>query len=241
MVELSVNIDKLALLRNSRGFDYPSLVSFVESLLRLGIRSITMHPRRDFRHILLSDIDLLRNVFGKQIIINVETDIDQNVIDAVVRSDVDRILFVPCREQERTTERGFSKNGIGSMYRAIVEYMKSFSSCEMGFFVDFCYETIDIVSDLNVDYVEFNTTEYSELSEGKRYSYIRESMKPFVDYTKGKSVKVHLGHGLNTSNLSDLIKDLNPREVSVGHALFVESIFAGMNSVISTYKNIINN
>ncbi len=207
---LSVNLNKVALLRNARGSDYPSLVNFAKSCMEHDICGLTLHPRSDERHALSSDVIDLATLCKEN---NLEFNIEGNPFN-----------------NEKGSFRG---------YENLVKDIKPYqATLVLSMFIDANLESVDYALEMGVNAVEIYTGPYAKLNKDERVSYIEE-MHEIFKYIKSNNLKLNAGHDLNLENLPELI-DLNIiDEVSIGHAIITESLIHGLDNVLSQYIKII--
>ena len=242
---LSVNLNKVALLRNARGSDYPSLVKFANSCMEHDICGLTLHPRSDERHALSSDVIDLANLCKEN---NLEFNIEGNPFntekdsfrgyESLVR-DIKpyQATLVPDEDHQITSDHGWIRGGHDKDLKSIIKRL-----CEdcsyVSMFIDANFESVDYALEMGANAVEIYTGPYAQLNKDERVSCIEEMYEIFK-YIKSNNLKLNAGHDLNLENLSDLI-DLNIiDEVSIGHAIITESLIHGLDNVLSQYIKII--
>mgnify|MGYP001215402085 FL=1 len=242
---LSVNLNKVALLRNARGSDYPSLVKFAKSCIEHDICGLTLHPRSDERHALSSDVIDLANLCKEN---NLEFNIEGNPFNTEKDSfrgyenlvrDIKpyQATLVPDEDHQITSDHGWIRGGHDKDLKSIIKRL-----CEdcsyVSMFIDANVESVDYALEMGANAVEIYTGPYAQLNKDKRVSCIEEMYEIFK-YIKSNNLKLNAGHDLNLENLPDLI-DLNIiDEVSIGHAIITESLIHGLDNVLSEYIKII--
>ena len=242
---LSVNLNKVALLRNARGSDYPSLVDFAKSCMEYDICGLTLHPRPDERHALSSDvIDLANLCKGNNLEFNIEGN-PFNIENGSFRGFENLVkdirpyqaTLVPDEDNQITSDHGWTNGDHDKELKLIVERLRE--DCTfVSLFIDANIESVDYALELGVNAVEVYTGPYAKLNKDKRVSYIDE-MNDIFKYVKSNKLKLNAGHDLNLENLPNLI-DLNIiDEVSIGHAIITESLIHGLDKVLSQYIKII--
>ena len=244
-INLSVNLNKVALLRNARGSDYPSLVKFAKSCMEHDICGLTLHPRSDERHALSSDVIDLGNLCKEN---NLEFNIEGNPFNTEKDSfrgyenlvtDIKpyQATLVPDEDHQITSDHGWIRGGHDKDLKSIIRRL-----CEdcsyVSMFIDANVESVDYALEMGANAVEIYTGPYAQLNKDERVSCIEEMYEIFK-YIKSNNLKLNAGHDLNLENLPDLI-DLNIiDEVSIGHAIITESLIHGLDNVLSEYIKII--
>ena len=242
---LSVNLNKVALLRNARGSDYPSLVDFAKLCMNHDICGLTLHPRPDERHALSSDVIDLANLCKES---NLEFNIEGNPFNIEkgsfrgyenLVSDIKpyQATLVPDKEDQITSDRGWLRGGHDDELKLIIERLRE--DCKfVSMFIDANIESADYALEMGVNAVEIYTGPYAKLNNDKRIPYIQEMHETF-EYIKSKNLKLNAGHDLNLDNLPALIDLKIIDEVSIGHAIISESLIHGLDNVLSKYIKII--
>ena len=244
-INLSVNLNKVALLRNARGSDYPSLVDFAKLCMNHDICGLTLHPRPDERHALSSDVIDLANLCKES---NLEFNIEGNPFNIEkgsfrgyenLVSDIKpyQATLVPDKEDQITSDRGWLRGGHDDELKLIIERLRE--DCEfVSMFIDANIESADYALEMGVNAVEIYTGPYAKLNNDERIPYIQE-MHETLKYIKSKNLKLNAGHDLNLENLPALIDLKIIDEVSIGHAIITESLIHGLDNVLSKYIKII--
>ena len=242
---LSVNLNKVALLRNARGSDYPSLVKFAKSCMEHDICGLTLHPRSDERHALSSDVIDLANLCKEN---NLEFNIEGNPFNTEKDSfmgyenlvrDIKpyQATLVPDEDHQITSDHGWIRGGHDKDLKSIIKRLSKYCSY-VSMFIDANVESVDYALEMGANAVEIYTGPYAQLNKDERVSCIEEMYEIFK-YIKSNNLKLNAGHDLNLENLPDLI-DLNIiDEVSIGHAIITESLIHGLDNVLSQYIKII--
>ena len=242
---LSVNLNKVALLRNARGSEYPSLVDFAKLCMNHDICGLTLHPRPDERHALSSDVIDLANLCKES---NLEFNIEGNPFNIEkgsfrgyenLVSDIKpyQATLVPDKEDQITSDHGWLRGGHDDELKLIIGRLRE--DCEfVSMFIDANIESADYALEMGVNAVEIYTGPYAKLNNDERIPYIQE-MHETLKYIKSKNLKLNAGHDLNLDNLPALIDLKIIDEVSIGHAIITESLIHGLDNVLSKYIKII--
>lgn len=234
MTKLSVNINKIATLRNSRGGDAPNVVQFAKDAQRFGAEGITVHPRPDERHIRYKDAyDLKPEVYTEY---NIEGNPIPKFIDMVLEIKPTQVTLVPDAEDAITSNAGWDTV---KHKQFLVDVIKEFKNngIRTSIFVDPVLEQIEGAKATGTDRIELYTEAFA-------HEYGKGNEKGIEPYTKCAVLANEIGLGVNAGHdLSlDNIKFFKANipgllEVSIGHALIAESIYLGAENVIQMYLN----
>ena len=243
MIHLSVNVNKVATLRNSRGGDEPRLLDAVAVCLRAGVQGITVHPRADERHIKPHDVDdIVRALEGKRpaVEFNIEGDPRPGLIDLVKKARPDQCTLVPVMPGEITSQAGWTAGPETQRLPGIVADLKS-RGIRISLFVDPTPDAIRLASSVGADRVELYTEPFARAFERGPDA----AQASFASYRAAAELAHHLGlginagHDLNLDNLT-LFRDLPYLdEVSIGHAIMSRALFAGLETVVREYLRVL--
>lgn len=237
MTKLSVNINKIATLRNARGEDYPNLVKTAKDIIKFGAEGITIHPRPDERHIKYSDAyDLKQNISTE---LNIEGNPSKKFINMVCEVKPDQVTLVPDESDAITSNSGWDTVKNFDFLKDVVEEFKS-NSIRVSIFIDPDSKMLEGAKKINADRVELFTGPYAK-------QYINDksnAINRYIDCSKIANkieMELNAGHDLNQQNLEFFKNNIiNLKEVSIGHALISESLYFGLESTIKSYLNILN-
>jgi pyridoxine 5-phosphate synthase len=237
MTKLSVNINKIATLRNARGEDYPNLVKTAKDIIKFGAEGITIHPRPDERHIKYSDAyDLKQNISTE---LNIEGNPSKKFINMVCEVKPDQVTLVPDESDAITSNSGWDTVKNFNFLKDVVEEFKS-NSIRVSIFIDPDSKMLEGAKKINADRVELFTGPYAR-------QYINDkpnAINRYIDCSEIANkigVELNAGHDLNQQNLEFFKNNIvNLKEVSIGHALISESLYYGLESTIKSYLNILN-
>ena len=230
---LSVNVNKIATLRNARGENVPDLLKVAADCERFGADGITVHPRPDERHIRRSDVFGLRPVVTTEF--NIEGYPSPEFIDLVLRVRPEQVTLVPDAPDQLTSDSGWDVEANFDFLAEVVERFKD-AGIRTSIFVGTDTDNIRAASRTGADRVELYTKPYADL-------YPRDPEKavaPFIEASKAArqvGLGVNAGHDLNLDNLKyfhDRLPHLN--EVSIGHALISDALYLGLEETIRRYK-----
>ena len=236
MTRLSVNINKIATLRNARGEDYPNLLKTAQDIISYGGQGITIHPRPDERHIRYSDAFNLKENISTEL--NIEGNPSKKFIDLVTDIKPEQVTLVPDSEDAITSSAGWDTISNFSFLNDIVEEFHS-NSIRVSVFIDPDLEMLIGAKKINADRVELFTGPYAK-------EYNIDKIKAIENYIRCSEVAdeinldLNAGHDLNQDNLEFFIQSIkNIKEVSIGHALITESLYTGLESTIKSYLDIL--
>lgn len=232
MTKLSVNINKIATLRNARGGDYPSVVQFAIDAERFGAEGITIHPRPDERHIRYQDARDLKKAVNTEF--NIEGNPVSKFIDLVLEVKPHQVTLVPDSETAITSNAGWDTIKHKSFLQEVIKEFKS-NGIRTSIFVDPVLEQIEGAKLTETDRIELYTESYA-----KQYLINKfDAVQPYANCAKLAheiELGVNAGHDLSLENIA-YFKSQVPflDEVSIGHALISESIYLGAENVIKQY------
>lgn len=232
--KLSVNINKIATLRNARGENMPDVLKVAEDCQRFGADGITIHPRPDERHIKKKDVFDLQSKITTEY--NIEGYPSPEFIAMVKRVKPTQVTFVPDPPNTLTSNEGWDTITHELFLSDIVSEMQA-ADIRTSLFMETDLEKIKIASKIGTDRIELFTGPYA-----KQYAKDREAaLAPFVEaaqLAKNLGLGVNAGHDLNLDNLNYLIENIPwIKEVSIGHALISDALYMGLEKTIKAYKN----
>jgi pyridoxine 5-phosphate synthase len=242
VTRLSVNVNKVATLRNSRGGEVPDVVQAVEVCIEAGAPGITVHPRADERHIRRADVyaiaDALRSVRDR-VEYNIEGDPRADLVALVEDVRPDQCTLVPVRPGEITSEAGWPA---ATPKEELTEIIARFHErgVRVSVFVDPEPAPIDWAAELGADRVELYTEPYARAFEqgGESLDASVAKYRTAVDHAVANGLGVNAGHDLDLDNLPRFLSLPHIAEVSIGHALMARALFIGLRSVVQEYLQI---
>lgn len=249
MVKLSLNVNKIATIRNSRGGGIPSVTQTVKDLIKYGATGITVHPRPDGRHILYSDVmDISRlikdyNAQGKDIEFNIEGRPSSEFLDLVEKTRPQQCTLVPDAPEALTSNKGWDlKNHFEELKKAL-SLLRSYKVRSSLFIspLSSAKEQVDLLDSLKTDRVEFYTGDYAQLFEKKQpVEPLLKTYHTLAQLLEQKGIGLNAGHDLNQNNLGKLLQEVpQVKEVSIGHAFICESLQDGMEQTFKKYMKIL--
>ena len=233
MINLSVNINKVATIRNARGGDVPNVEQFAINCETYGADGITVHPRPDQRHIRRDDVFKLKSVIKTEF--NIEGYPSPEFIDLVLRTKPNQVTLVPDKPEQLTSNSGWVVAGNEDFLQGIIEDFRE-AGIRTSLFVDTDVENIKAVAGLGVDRIELYTEPYASAYSSNR----EEAVAPFViasEVAHKSGLGINAGHDLNLDNLQYFAENVPfINEVSIGHHLISDALYMGLESVIKAYK-----
>lgn len=233
MTQLSVNINKVATIRNARGGNVPNVVQVALDCERFGAQGITVHPRPDERHIRYQDVRDLAEVLTTEF--NIEGNPIPEFLDLVLEVRPTQVTLVPDAPDALTSNAGWDVAKHFDFLGQTIARLKE-ASIRTSIFVGTDLDNIRLAAQTGTDRIELYTEPYA-------YNYATnpvDAVTPFVDATKcAKEVglEVNAGHDLSLDNLTYLVQQIpDIAEVSIGHALISEALYLGLAETISRYR-----
>jgi pyridoxine 5-phosphate synthase len=233
MVKLSVNINKVATIRNARGGNIPDVKKFTLYCELFGAQGITLHPRPDERHIRYSDVFDIKPMINTEL--NIEGYPTDKFIDLVTKIKPAQVTLVPDALEAITSNMGWNVEQNMSLLKELVKLFTS-KGIRTSLFVETDLHNIDLAAKTGTDRIELYTGPYAE-----KYEHGREkAVEPFVkaaNHAKKLGMGVNAGHDLSLENLEFLVRNIPfLDEVSIGHALISDALYFGIEKTIALYK-----
>jgi len=236
MTHLSVNLNKIGLLRNSRGRDYPNLVDMAERTLKLGAFGITIHPRPDQRHATYQDAydikELLKRFPGAEL--NIEGFPDAKFLEVVLEVEPDQCTLVPDDPNQLTSDHGWNIARDQDALRPVIAKLKA-KGIRVVLFMDPDPENMVLAKEIGADRVELYTEEYANAFGKAGFEEILENYQNTAQAALDVGLAVNAGHDLDLNNVQALCEPGRIMEVSIGHALTVEALDLGWDNVVKAY------
>jgi pyridoxine 5-phosphate synthase len=238
MTKLSVNINKLATLRNSRGGNNPNIVQAAVDAQKFGADGITVHPRPDERHIRYQDVKDIKKVILTEL--NIEGNpTEKKFVDLVLNTRPAQVTLVPDASGQITSNHGWNTIEHKNYLVDIIAVFKK-AGIRTSIFVDPAIEMIEGAAETGTDRVELYTESYAKHFKENKESAIIPYIAAAVAARELK-LGLNAGHDLDLDNLHYLIKNISwIDEVSIGHALVCDSIYLGFQNTIQLYKRQLN-
>jgi pyridoxine 5-phosphate synthase len=235
MTRLSVNINKIATLRNSRGGDNPNLVQVAKDCERFGAEGITVHPRPDERHIRYQDVQDLSNIVTTEF--NIEGNPKEDKFVALVLAvKPAQVTLVPDTLGQLTSDHGWDTISEQAYLRNIISKFKN-AGIRVSIFVDPDEQMVQAAATTGTDRIELYTEMYAkQFAIGNKEAAIAPYMVAAALANK-LGLGINAGHDLDRFNLPYLIQQIpSIDEVSIGHALISDALYLGLENTIQLYK-----
>ncbi|MFT4061720.1 MAG: pyridoxine 5'-phosphate synthase [Edaphocola sp.] len=232
--KLSVNINKIATLRNSRGGNNPDVIKAALDIERFGADGITVHPRPDERHIRYDDVRALKKVIATEL--NIEGNCEEDsFVQLVLETLPAQVTLVPDSRHQLTSNHGWDTIAQGDYLRSIIPFFKE-KGIRVSVFVDPVPELVTAAKACGTDRVELYTEAYA-----RNYRHNKETA--IVDYVQAAKAAaaaglgLNAGHDLDLANLAWFAQHIpNLAEVSIGHALISDALYLGLHNTVQLYK-----
>ena len=245
VTRLSVNINKVAVLRNSRGGELPDPVLAARVAIAAGCHGITVHPRPDQRHVRADDVPRIAQVLG-----DVEYNLEGNpfapargsypgFVELVRQVRPAQATLVPDGEVQITSDHGFDIAADAKRLRPLIAEFKALG-CRVSLFMDADAEGIQEIAELGADCIELYTGPYAAAHLRGDPGMTLDACVRSAEQARACGLEVNAGHDLDQSNLADLIAAIPTlAEVSIGHALFSEALYDGLDATVRRYLAIL--
>jgi len=234
MTKLSVNINKLATLRNSRGGNNPDLIKSALDIERFGADGITVHPRPDQRHIRYADVYALKPLLSTEF--NIEGNCtEQSFVDLVLATRPTQVTLVPDAVGQLTSNHGWNTIGHKNYLTDIITVFKN-AGIRVSIFVDPVVEMVEGAKATGTDRIELYTESYA-----KQYAADKEAaIAPYIaaaEKARALGLGINAGHDLDLQNLAYFSQQITGlEEVSIGHALICDALYLGLENTVQLYK-----
>ena len=234
MTKLSVNVNKIATLRNSRGGNYPNVVNVARDIERFGAEGITIHPRPDERHIRYQDAYDLKKVVTTEF--NIEGNPIPKFVDLVLNTKPTQVTLVPDSIDAITSNAGWDTIKHQDFLKEVIAEFKS-NGIRTSIFIDTDAKLIEAAAKTGADRIELYTESYAvHYAKGDKNAVV-----PFTECAKvatANGLGINAGHDLSLNNIQYFAQNVpNLLEVSIGHALISESLYLGLENVVNMYKH----
>ena len=243
MISLSVNVNKVATLRNSRGGDIPDMLTAVDTCIAAGAQGITVHPREDERHITPADVqDIAERLIeintqkSPMIEYNIEGDPRPDLIDMVLRTKPTQCTLVPVVAGEVTSHTVWDIRKDGDKLKPIIASLKS-TGIRVSLFSGTDVDQIAMTRDIGADRIELYTAPYAmaqtKTEIEREFALLENAAVKATDLGLG----INAGHDLNLDNLPLMQKLPGLLEVSIGHHLMADALYIGMEAAVKAYRH----
>ncbi|HWU98573.1 MAG TPA: pyridoxine 5'-phosphate synthase [Oxalicibacterium sp.] len=234
-IELGINIDHVATLRNARGTVYPDPLQAALLAEEAGADAITLHLREDRRHIKDADVELIRPQLHTRM--NLESAVTAEMVDFACRIKPQDVCLVPERREEVTTEGGLDVVRYFSDVRAAVQQLQN-EGIRVSLFIDPDAAQIQAAAEAGAPVIELHTGRYADAhNEGEQRSELQRIEAGVLEGIK-RGLKVNAGHGLHYTNVQAVAAIPDIAELNIGHAIVAHAVFVGWQNAVREMKAI---
>jgi pyridoxine 5-phosphate synthase len=240
MTSLSVNLNKFALLRNARDMDYPNLIGMARRTIAAGAHGITIHPRPDQRHVRYSDVFEHSQLLGENpgVEFNIEGNPIPEFLEIMGKVKPTQCTLVPDALGQLTSDHGWDLQEEGERLVPIIRDLQA-EGVRVSLFIDTEPGQIDLAKSINADRIELYTGPYADAFGTNAEWDVYDRFRDAVAHAQGIGLGVNAGHDLNLKNLGFLLSIPGILEVSIGHAIVVESFDYGYEGTLRRYLDIV--
>lgn len=235
MIELGVNIDHVATLRQARGTEYPSPVEAALIAESAGADAITLHLREDRRHIQDRDVEVLRGLLKTRM--NLESAVTSEMIDIALRIKPHDICLVPERREELTTEGGLDVVKHFNQVRTACQQLAD-AGVRVSLFINADCEQILAAVETGAPVIEIHTGSFADAMTQAAQDAELEKIKKAVVFGLEHNLKVNAGHGLHYQNVQSIAAIPGIAELNIGHAIIGHAIFVGLERAVKSMKRL---
>ncbi len=239
MTKLSVNINKIATLRNARGGTIPDVIKAALDIERFGAQGITVHPRPDERHITYNDVRTLKPLLKTEF--NIEGNPkEKKFVDLVLEVKPHQVTLVPDLQGQITSNHGWDTVTYNDYLKEIISVFKS-HHIRTSIFVDANLKMVEAAKETGTDRIELYTEQYAQ----HYHSHKEKTIIPFYEaaiLAHSLGLGINAGHDLNLENLNYFKKNIpHLAEVSIGHALISDALYLGLENTVQMYLRQLGN
>lgn len=236
MIQLGVNIDHVATLRQARGTRYPSPIQAAVIAESAGADLITLHLREDRRHIQDRDVELLREILQTRM--NLEMALTDEMLQHALRIKPQDVCLVPERRQEITTEGGLDVVSHFQRVKAFTDELQANGS-RVSLFIDPSPEQLHASREAGARVVEIHTGAYADAETAEGVAQELKRVQDAVALGTRLGLQVNAGHGLHYHNVQKIAEIPDIHELNIGHAIIAHAIFTGLKEAVTEMKQII--
>lgn len=238
MTRLSVNINKIATLRNARGGNFPDLIEVAKDMQRFGAQGITVHPRPDERHIRYQDVKELKKIVYTEF--NIEGNPTPEFIELIKQAIPDQVTLVPDAKDAITSNSGWNTIKYETFLKEVIAEFKSYG-IRTSIFLDADPKYVKSAARSGADRIELYTEGYAKDFANKKPLCLHPYLLTAKEAIEN-GLGINAGHDLNLNNIEHLIEHIPEiLEVSIGHALIIEALYLGIENTIQSYLRRIEN
>ncbi|MGI9322996.1 MAG: pyridoxine 5'-phosphate synthase [Pseudomonadales bacterium] len=252
-VKLSVNLNKVALLRNSRDTHLPSVTQAAVTAIEQGADGITVHPRPDQRHIRPDDVFALAELLAAPQYQNIEFNIEGNpyagaevngypgYMELVQSVQPDQATLVPDDPAQLTSDHGWDLTQAPDRLAGAIETLKVAAECRVSCFMDPVPEQLTLAKQLGTDRIEFYTGPYADAYGTAEGDKVLAKFTTAAKHAADLGLGINAGHDLNQDNLASFCQAIPQlAEVSIGHAIISEALWLGLGETVKRYRTILD-
>jgi len=232
-IRLSVNVDHVASVREARKEKEPDPVHAAVLAKIGGADGITVHLRKDRRHIKERDVKMIKEVVDLPL--TVEMGLFEDILDFVLEVKPEKVTLVPERQGEVTTEGGIDLKPENAQ-KEVEKFAKALQEkgIKVGAFIDADEKFTEIAKEIGLDFVEINTTQYAK--NPHNFNIVRK-IEEVAKYASEKGLEVMAGHALNVTNVSKIAQIIYIEELSIGFSIVARAVFIGFEQAVREIKN----
>ncbi len=236
MIKLSVNVNKIATLRNARGGSLPNVVQAAQTCIEAGCHGITVHPRPDERHIRYQDVyDLQAMLTGQDVDFNIEGYPSPELLDLVCEVRPTQCTLVPDAPDVLTSDQGWNLQADVEWVRRVLERLHG-NGVRTSLFLDPDTDQVRRAKDIGTDRIELYTERYARLFSTPQRDEVFEEYRQAALAAQEVGLHLNAGHDLNLDNLSHFAEKVpGLLEVSIGHALICDALYMGLRPAVRAY------
>mmetsp|Transcript_5185 Transcript_5185/g.2948 ORF Transcript_5185/g.2948 Transcript_5185/m.2948 type:complete len:242 (-) Transcript_5185:836-1561(-) len=235
MINLSVNVNKIATLRNARGGDEPNVVEAARTCIKAGVQGITVHPREDQRHIRTKDVYDIAALTSRVVEYNIEGDPRPKLVDTVLDICPTQFTLVPVEPGEVTSSHGWDIEKSKKNLAPVIEQCKR-KNIRISLFMDAKPENMAKAAAIGADRVELYTGPYAAACGSSKFEEEFAKLKDSHTAALNAGLELNAGHDLNINNLPKLQNLKGIKEVSIGHALISHALYVGLDKAVKDFR-----
>lgn len=235
-IELGVNIDHVATLRNARGTSYPDPIAAALLAEEAGADAITLHLREDRRHIKDADVEAIRPLLRTRM--NLESAVTSEMIDFACRLRPQDVCLVPERREELSTEGGLDVERYFATIKEAINRLRA-SGIRVSLFVDPELTQIQAAVEAGAPVIELHTGQYADARQPCAQQMQLERVRSAAAYAVARGLKVNAGHGLHYKNAQAIAAISDITELNIGHAVVAHALFVGWQTAVREMKALI--
>ncbi|ABR89670.1 pyridoxine 5-phosphate synthase [Janthinobacterium sp. Marseille] len=235
IIDLGINIDHVATLRNARGTVYPDPLQAALLAEEAGADAITLHLREDRRHIKDADVELIRPKLLTRM--NLESAVTTEMVDFACRIKPQDVCLVPERREEVTTEGGLDIVKYFDVVAAAIRQLQA-EGIRVSLFIDADAEQIQAAAEAGAPVIELHTGRYADAHDAAQQQAELERVRRGVAEGMARGLKVNAGHGLHYTNVQAIAAIPDIAELNIGHAIVAHAVFVGWQNAVREMKAI---